>query len=76
MNSEKYHHVTSGADISINENNFEYDDTDLLSKMFNKDHNKSGNINTQDMQFTLQNKNERSRYQSKNHASTNKRDLS
>jgi hypothetical protein len=46
MNSEKYHHVTSGADISINENNFEYDDTDLLSKMFNKDHNKSGNINT------------------------------
>jgi len=37
MNNEKYN-VTSGADISINESNFEYDDTDLLSKMFNKDH--------------------------------------
>lgn len=45
MNNEKQHHISSGADISITDNNFEYDDTELLSKMFNKDtHNKSGLI--------------------------------
>jgi hypothetical protein len=46
MNNEKQHHMSTGADISISDNNFEYDDTDLLSRMFNKDcHNKSGYIN-------------------------------
>lgn len=62
MNNDKYN-VTSGADISIyDHNNLEYDDTDLLSKLFSKDHNKSGLLNMQEIQFTLQNKNEKSRY--------------
>lgn len=54
MNNDKYN-VTSGAELSINEGNLDYDDTDLLSKMFNKDHNRSGvlNINHNEMQFTL-----------------------
>lgn len=36
MNQEKYN-ISTGADTSINENYAEYDDTDLLSKMFSKD---------------------------------------
>lgn len=50
MNNEKYN-ATSVAELSINESNLDYDDTDLLSKMFNKDHNRSGvlNINHNDM---------------------------
>lgn len=38
MNND--HKINGGAvDISINENNnIDYDDTDLLSKMFSKDH--------------------------------------
>lgn len=36
MNNDKYN-VTGRADQSINEINMEYDDTDLLSKIFSKD---------------------------------------
>lgn len=44
MNQEKYN-ISTGADTSLNENNLEYDDTELLSKMFSKDHqNRSGLI--------------------------------
>ncbi|CDW78642.1 UNKNOWN [Stylonychia lemnae] len=56
----------SGADISLFENeNMDYDDTELLSKLFTKDHNKSGHINMSELQQTLQNKNDKSRYQRK-----------
>jgi hypothetical protein len=51
MNNDK-HHMTSGADISINEN-MDYDDTDLLSKMFSKDQNRSGVLNLNNDQVTL-----------------------
>ncbi|MFS8160246.1 MAG: hypothetical protein ACMG6E_08575 [Candidatus Roizmanbacteria bacterium] len=33
--------------------NFDYDDTELLSKMFSKDQNRSGVINHNDLQVTL-----------------------
>ena len=42
--------------------NFDYDDTELLSKMFSKDQNRSGMISHNDLQLTLQNKNDNSRY--------------
>jgi hypothetical protein len=42
----------------------DYDDTDLLSKMFSKDQNKSGVIQTNEIQVSLQNKHDK-RYQHK-----------
>jgi len=50
MNNDK-HNMSSGVDISITEN-MDYDDTELLSKMFNKDHNRSGLLNVNE-QFSL-----------------------
>ena len=49
MNNEKYHNQNGGDNSIINDHPREYDDTDLLSKMFSKDHNKSGMLlNIQD----------------------------
>ena len=67
MNQEKYN-ISTGADTSINDNFAEYDDTDLLSKMFSKDHNRSGILNINDQgapgynQVSLSNMNDKSRY--------------
>jgi hypothetical protein len=36
MNYDKYN-ISTGADTSLNDNYVEYDDTELLSKMFSKD---------------------------------------
>ena len=59
--------ISTGADTSINDNFAEYDDTDLLSKMFTKDHNRSGILNINEgtpgqNQVSLSNKNDKSRY--------------
>eukprot|EP00347_Sterkiella_histriomuscorum_P021618 403333352 len=83
MNSEKQNQTKSNAkilDLSLNDSNqfnqhhLEYDDTELLSKLFNKDYNKSGVLDIKEIQLSLQQKNDKSRYQKKSNTKNTKSD--